>query len=101
MDDGKGIPHKVFEIESESYELDVDVNWNLQEAGVTYFKTTEDDQKLEMFFEIVRFSHPKTTLSLKHLTRIAILTSFTEDQLAKQSFQVSSSSIWESENEIT
>ena len=60
------------------------VNWNIQEIDMTYFKKKNVHLgKREFYFKISRVQADEFQ-TLKHLARIAVLTSFTENYLKKQ-----------------
>ena len=61
------------------------VNWNIEEIAMTYFHGlnifTELIGKGEMFFVLRRSNFIVENFSLKHLSRLAVLTYFTEEKL--------------------
>ena len=59
------------------------LNWNMEEAAITNLFQREDG-KYEMDFKIFRFDFVENGLSLKHLARLAVLTSYNEEDLVLQ-----------------
>ena len=56
------------------------VNWNLEEFGMGYFKESDT----EMYFRILKKKSINSDISLKNLTRLTCLTTFTREYLAQQ-----------------
>ena len=59
------------------------LNWNMEEAAITNLFQKEDGN-YEMDFKIFRFDFVENGLSLKHLARLAVLTSYSEEDLVYQ-----------------
>ena len=78
---------ELIKFDLDNIEHETSINWNLKEVGVTSFLQRHDDPErkdLEMFFGINHIEHPETKPTLKHLARIAVLTSFSEQCIKEQ-----------------
>uniref|UniRef100_A0A7M5V1V9 Uncharacterized protein n=1 Tax=Clytia hemisphaerica TaxID=252671 RepID=A0A7M5V1V9_9CNID len=60
------------------------MNWNLEEAAVTFFDRSKPYDRDGLFFKTYKVNETNPNISLKSLTRLALLTSFTPNYLLMQ-----------------
>eukprot|EP00111_Clytia_hemisphaerica_P016997 TCONS_00050405-protein len=73
----------VFDTLSKFNDHKFSLNWNMEEAAITSLLPVGDGY-YEMDFKIFHFDFVEKGLSLKHLARLAVLTSFSEEDLVHQ-----------------
>ena len=79
IEDGK----KLMDFKCSGVALEISLSWNMRDVGILFHMNNRQDK--EMFFRISRTQiKDERLLSLKHLCRLVVLTSFSQEFLMNQ-----------------